>query len=271
MPCRAPQCLGSYVFHWAQHHEKTHTWYGMFLEDGSRTEAVDVMTYLWSGRWPANRSPRLGARAIQIGTENGDAAGPAVLPPGAILHCHLDASDPDGDALRYSWDLRLDVSRRPQGRRRQRGAHSSHRRPGPRRQGNHATFRLPEAEGVYRLFAYVRDGHGNAATANFPLRVAEAHVSRRRPGSERFQVWRRHPAHDDAARHEYAGAAQCRAHFVLRPVAHQAGVDTDGRRRAASAFPIRRHYVRQPRDRRLCLQHPEAHAAARRLSRSIPT
>ena len=108
-----PQCLGSYVFHWAQHHEKTHTWYGMFLEDGSRTEAVDVMTYLWSGRWPANRSPRLGARAIQISTENGGAPGPAVLPPGAVLHCHLDASDPDGDALRYSWDLRLDVTGDP--------------------------------------------------------------------------------------------------------------------------------------------------------------
>jgi len=166
-----PQCLGSYVFHWAQHHEKTHTWYGMFLEDGSRTEAVDVMTYLWSGRWPANRSPRLGARAIQISTENGGAPGPAVLPPGAVLHCHLDASDPDGDALRYSWDLRLDVTGDPK-------VGGDREEPTPPIEGlvlaavgNHATFRLPESEGAYRLFAYVRDGHGNAATANFPLRV----------------------------------------------------------------------------------------------------
>ena len=166
-----PQCLGSYVFHWAQHHEKTHTWYGMFLEDGSRTEAVDVMTYLWSGRWPANRSPRLGPKPIHITSENGDAAGPAVLPPGAVLHCHLDASDPDGDALRYSWDLRLDVTGDPK-------VGGDREEPTPPIEGsilaaagNHATFRLPEREGVYRLFAYVRDGQGNAATANDPLRV----------------------------------------------------------------------------------------------------
>jgi hypothetical protein len=168
-----PQCLGSYVFHWAQHHEKTHTWYGMFLEDGSRTEAVDVMTYLWSGHWPANRSPRLGPKAIHITSENGAAEGPTVLPPGAVLNCRLDASDPDGDTLRYSWDLRLDVSGDPK-------VGGDREEPTPpiegmvlAAQGDHATFRLPSDEGAYRLFAYVRDGHGNAATANVPLRVAK--------------------------------------------------------------------------------------------------
>jgi GDSL-like lipase/acylhydrolase family protein/glycosyl hydrolase family 2 len=166
-----PQCLGSYVFHWAQHHEKTHTWYGMFLADGSRTEAVDMMTYLWSGRWPANRSPRLGPAPIHISSENGAAQGPAILPPEALLECHLDASDPDGDALQYSWDLRIDVSGDPK-------VGGDHEEPTPPIEGlvlaatgNRATFRLPEREGNYRLFAYVRDGQGNAATANLPLRV----------------------------------------------------------------------------------------------------
>lgn len=166
-----PQCLGSYVFHWAQHHEKTHTWYGMFLEDGSRTEAVDVMTYLWSGRWPPNRSPRLGPAPIHISSENGAAEGPSILPPGAVLDCHLDASDPDGDELRYSWDLRLDVSGDPK-------VGGDREEPTPPidglvlgATGNRARFRLPDTEGDYRLFAYVHDGHGNAATANLPLRV----------------------------------------------------------------------------------------------------
>jgi hypothetical protein len=166
-----PQCLGSYVFHWAQHHEKTHTWYGMFLADGSRTEAVDVMTYLWSGRWPAHRSPRLDPAPIHINSENGAAQGPAILPPGAVLDCHLDASDPDGDPLQYSWDLRLDVSGDPK-------VGGDREDPTPPIEGlvlaatgNRATFRLPEREGNYRLFAYARDGHGDAATANLPLRV----------------------------------------------------------------------------------------------------
>ncbi len=169
-----PQCLGSYVFHWAQHHEKTHTWYGMFLEDGSRTETVDVMAYLWSGRWPSNRSPRLGQSPLHVDTENGAAQGPVVLPPGAVLHCRLDASDPDGDALQYGWDLRLDVSGDPKV-----GGDSEEPTPPIEglvlaARGDHATFRLPEQEGFYRLFAYVRDGHGNAATVNFPLRVAKS-------------------------------------------------------------------------------------------------
>jgi hypothetical protein len=31
--------------------------------------------------------------------------------------------------------------------------------------------RLPGAAGNWRVFVYVRDGRGNAATANLPLRV----------------------------------------------------------------------------------------------------
>ena len=35
------QCLGSFAFLWGWKMEKTHTWYGMFLGDGSRTAAVE--------------------------------------------------------------------------------------------------------------------------------------------------------------------------------------------------------------------------------------
>ena len=45
-------CLGSYVFLWGNKQEKTHTWFNLFLEDGTPTEIVDTMTLLWTGEWP---------------------------------------------------------------------------------------------------------------------------------------------------------------------------------------------------------------------------
>ena len=160
-----PKCLGSFVFHWGQHHEKTHTWYGMFLEDGSRTESVDVMTFLWSGKWPANRSPRVGPTGIT----RGGAQGPSVVVPGSVVDFRFDVSDPDSDTLRISWDLRKDVSGNP-------NVGGDREEPTPPIDGaivsshdDRASVRIPDREGAYRLFAYAWDGHGNAATASLPL------------------------------------------------------------------------------------------------------
>jgi hypothetical protein len=56
----AGMALGSYAFLWGHKMEGTETWFGMFLADGARTAAVDVMTELWSGRRPAERAPVVG-------------------------------------------------------------------------------------------------------------------------------------------------------------------------------------------------------------------
>lgn len=166
-----PQCLGAYVFHWGQHHEKTHTWYGMFLEDGSRTESVDVMSFVWSGKWPANRAPRIGAGRISVRTDDPETREPAAFPPEAIVHCSVDASDPEGDPLEIHWDVRKDVSGNP-------NTGGDREEPTPpidglmrSAEGHSAAFQLPAEEGPYRIYVYVRDGHGNAATANYPLLV----------------------------------------------------------------------------------------------------
>ncbi len=157
-----PQCLGSYVFLWGQKQEKTHTWYGMFLPDGTPLDTVDAMTRAWTGSWPADRAPAIRRLTVE---------GSGVHRPGARIAAKVDAMDPEGGPLKVEWDLRRDVSDNP-------ATGGDREPPTPpiegaiaAAQGMEATVELPEAPGNYRLFVYVRDGSGKAATANCPLRV----------------------------------------------------------------------------------------------------
>jgi hypothetical protein len=167
-----PQCIGAFAFHWANHHEKTHTWYGMFLPDGSPTGAVDVMTYLWTGKWPANRCPRIGQGRITVEDHSGKRIkGPAILRSGTRIRCTVDADDPDGDPLTIKWDLRVDVADNP-------NVGGDREDPVPPIEGAvvwasgmEAVIQLPQESGKYRLFVYVYDDKGSAATANVPLLV----------------------------------------------------------------------------------------------------
>jgi hypothetical protein len=167
-----PQCLGSYAFYWASKQEKTHTWYGMFLPDGSRTEAIDVMTKVWTGQWPTNRCPRVGVRKIEaVPKDSPEPKAPGVFAPGTELRCRFDVTDPESSPLKISWELRPDVADNPNTG----GDAEPPSKPIPgsvRETGDDwATIRLPGEQGNYRIFAYAHDGQGSAATANLPIRV----------------------------------------------------------------------------------------------------
>lgn len=166
-----PQALGAYVFLWGSKQEKTHTWYGMFLPDGSPTAAVDVMTYIWTGKWPENRAPRIGPGKFKITAESGATGQENEFLPGAKLRCVVNTSDPNGDAVAVSWDVRLDVS-------------DNKNRGGDREppsspiegavlstSGNEALIQLPSTPGNYRIFVYAHDPGGKATTANVPVLV----------------------------------------------------------------------------------------------------
>jgi hypothetical protein len=161
-----PQCLGSYVFLWyGRHHEKTHTWYNMFLADGSRTGAVDMISQLWTGLRPKNLSPEILALQVAGGFA------PPRLKAGTTVECLVAARDADGDKLSYEWDLRPDVADDPNvGGDREKGTS-----PIPdsfsSESGDGAKLHVPAKPGPYRLFVYIRDGKGGAATANRPILV----------------------------------------------------------------------------------------------------
>jgi hypothetical protein len=161
-------CLGSYVFLWGNKQERTPTWYGMFLGSGEETAPVDVMHYFWTGGWPSNRCPRLDG----IWLDDRTASRSIRLRPGRSYAARVAARDPDGDPLSYSWEVMRESTETKIGGDRESCP--------PRVKGliaapdrSEVVFTAPAQPGPYRLFAYVRDGHGHAAHANIPFYVDE--------------------------------------------------------------------------------------------------
>ncbi len=158
------KCLGSYAFLWGDKIETTPTWFGMVLPSGERLGAVDSMTYAWTGKWPANRAPSIARLDISSLDRR--------LAPGAAFTAELEASDPDGDALTTRWEVRSEITDRKTGGDAE-AAPSAHPEAFVESKGLHGSFRAPMTPGAYRVFVYVYDGKGHAATANLPFLVHE--------------------------------------------------------------------------------------------------
>ncbi len=162
------QCIGSFVFLWGQKQERTPTWYGVFLENGLRMGAAQVMQYLWTGEWQEHRAPIISALTIE-----GSAASDSVHLKQDQLYSAQVSSDKQRDqALNYRWEIMREIDKdvesdggdfepTPEVVWHQSGAETA----------DQIEFKAPVA-GEYRLYAYLEDNHGNAATANVPILVA---------------------------------------------------------------------------------------------------
>jgi hypothetical protein len=160
------QCIGSFVFLWGQKQERTPTWYGMFLENSHSTEAVDVMEYMWTGRWPENKAP-----AIESFELDGKTAYQNVyLSPGSATEAVARVNDPENEILSYRWEILPEVPEHHQSdggdfeKRPETILQTSSQEP-------RLNFTAPEAPGAYRIFVYATDGNKKAATANIPFYI----------------------------------------------------------------------------------------------------
>jgi hypothetical protein len=161
------KCLGSYVFLWSDKFEQTPTWYGLFLPNSNvQTQVVEEMQNSWSGSYPANRAPRI----ISATLEGKTSSQSPVIKKDAGNSVSIQAFDPDGDLLTYEYLIQSDL---------QTGMVNDP--PATiaylpnlleNQNGNMAIFRAPEDDKNYRLYIFVRDGQGHAATINIPFRVA---------------------------------------------------------------------------------------------------
>lgn len=159
--------LGSFVFLWGHKQERTPTWYGMFLDSGEYTAAVDAMQTLWTGEAPAHPAPAVGA----LWLDGRRAEDGVVLPAGQPVRAFVEV-DPEGASdWAFDWVLREesratsiggDPEKPPRMLRTRFDAGS----------GGEVRFTTPRRAGAYRLFVSVRDRHGGAGHANLPFRVA---------------------------------------------------------------------------------------------------
>ena len=159
------QLLGSYAFFWGQKQERTPTWFGMLTEDGNLTEVVDVMQYLWTGEWPENRTPRVGAMLL----DGKNAWENVRLGANQTFEAAIHVRDPDGDAITYRWELKPESKARSGG--------GDYEEPLTSLKGLLSdpsaamTSLTTPSPGKYRLFAYASDDQGRVAHANIPFLV----------------------------------------------------------------------------------------------------
>ena len=162
------QCVGSYVFLWGQKQERTATWYGMFMPNGEKTSAVDIMEYKWTGTWPSNLAPRINSFTL-----NGlEADANIELTAGANASGTVIVSDTEADSLSYHWSVRPEAIEVGHG-----GDDESEPPLIPdlfiNMSNGQVTLNAPSEPGAYRLFVHITDGQGSAAHANIPFLVTE--------------------------------------------------------------------------------------------------
>jgi len=158
-----PMCLGSYAFLWGNKQERTATWFGMFLPDGNKVNAVDTMTELWSGQPPQAACPVI---------KELKAEGPTQLSPGATLKIRLSATDPANRPLRVRWIVQPEQTKTLTAGREEQVLPEL---PDAILRGDAQGCELaaPKAAGGYRVFAYVYNDAG-ASVGNVPFLVTLA-------------------------------------------------------------------------------------------------
>jgi hypothetical protein len=159
-------CMGSYVFLWAQKQERTPTWYGMFLANGNVTETVDAMQFIWTGAWPENRCPSLESFILDDKTAYDNVK----LKAGEKYQATVVATDYENDPIMYRWEILPESTDLGMG-----GDYESRPETLLSMESEQSEIELdaPNTPGAYRLFIYATDDGNRSATANIPFFVEE--------------------------------------------------------------------------------------------------
>ncbi len=163
-------CLGSYVFLWGQKQERTPTWYGLFTEEGEKTEAVNVMEYLWTGKWPEQMAPRLLDAEIK---DKGGRFDNVKLKEDVLYSAFIEVEN-SGNKNINALNARAEILPEPT---ELSDGGDFEERPGSidgliiSAAPHEVIFQSPVQKGAYRLFIYVSDDNSNTGTINIPFLI----------------------------------------------------------------------------------------------------
>jgi hypothetical protein len=159
------QCLGSFAFFWGQKQEYTSTWYGIFHENGQKTEVYDALAKAWSPDLVLNNyAPSLDSIKINKKLDLTN----LMLKTNEKITFNCFATDKD--KLSYQWELYQESTDLKSG-----GDEENK----PTKILNHlkvnkkgeCKLTCPKKEGKYRLFVSVSDGE-KTAYCNVPFLVS---------------------------------------------------------------------------------------------------
>jgi hypothetical protein len=155
--------LGSFAGYWGSWFKTTPTWSGLFLETGEALGGLDMLQSLFTKKPVTNHAPEIHAMKISASTAYDN----VILGTDSEFSAWVEATDPDGDDLNYRWEIMADTF----------FISPPVTKPVPldsmivNNFGHRISFFTPENKGMYRLYVYVSDRRGKAATANIPFFV----------------------------------------------------------------------------------------------------
>lgn len=157
--------LGSFFFYWGQKMERTPTWFSSFLPDGRPTQIVhDIQNF-----WNTNQKPYPGPRVNYLLLENMGGPENITLDPNTLVTASLFMHEESMNYLNLEWEIW------PEQWYERTWNRNSHLRALETKfeiaNSNEVRFRTPPKDGPYRLFVYISDSLGNAASTNIPFYV----------------------------------------------------------------------------------------------------
>ena len=157
-------CLGSLVFFWGNKHERSSTWFSLFV-DNFKSEIIKELENLWNNSSSGQNLIGLEYMLVdKLGAEDN-----IIFSPNELKCAELKINNLETDSIKISWELYSEIWDRD----------DSITVLDPVKKVDYfksfentkATFITPGIEGPYRIFAYVYDRQGYFASANTPFYV----------------------------------------------------------------------------------------------------